>query len=131
MAKPEVRVRMYRRLLGDCFLITVGDPAAPRNQRVHILIDCGVLQHVQNEQQLMKEVATDIRATIGDYVDLLVITHEHWDHISGFSHARRELIDTLKIKELWLAWTERRGDPQAHAYRAKAQPAKKAVELLS
>jgi hypothetical protein len=131
MAKPQVRIRMYRRLLGDCFLITIGDPKAARDKRAHILIDCGVLQHVPNEAGLMKEVAADLRETVGDYVDLLVITHEHWDHISGFAHARQALIDTLKINELWLAWTERRGDAQADAYRAKSTPAKKVVERLS
>jgi len=127
MAKPQVHVRMYRRLLGDCFLVTIGDPKAPRDKRSHILIDCGVLQQVPGEVQLMKEVAADVRETVGDYVDLLVITHEHWDHISGFAHARQELIDTLKIRELWLAWTERRGDPQADGYRNKSQPAKAVV----
>ncbi len=122
---------MYRRLLGDCFLLTVGDSNAAREDRVHILIDCGVLQNVPGEATLMKEVAQDIRSVVGDYLDLLVVTHEHWDHISGFSHARDLLIDTLLIRRLWLAWTERRGDAQADAYRAKSARAKEVVARVA
>ena len=33
-------------------------------------------------------VAEDIARTTNGHLDLLVITHEHWDHISGFSQAR-------------------------------------------
>ena len=32
MARPPVSVRMYRKLLGDCFLVTLGDPAAKRER---------------------------------------------------------------------------------------------------
>lgn len=131
MTKPQVRIRMYRKLLGDCFLLTIGDPKAQRDKRSHILIDCGVLQHVPNETQLMKAVAADIRETVGNYVDLLVITHEHWDHISGFAHARKDLIDTLGIRQLWLAWTERRGDPQADTLRGTSQAAKAVVAMAA
>jgi len=127
MAKPQVRIRMYRKLLGDCFLITIGNPKAQRDKRSHILIDCGVLQQVPGEVQLMKDVAADIRKTVGDYVDLMVITHEHWDHISGFAHARNDLIDTLNIRQLWLAWTEKRGDPQADILRGTSDTAKTVV----
>ena len=131
MARPPVSVRMYRKLLGDCFLITIGDPKAKREDRVHILIDCGVLQNVPGEAELMKAVAEDLRGTVGDYVDLLVVTHEHWDHISGFAHARDLLIDGLAIRKLWLAWTERRGDEQADAYRAKGKIAKEVVARVA
>ena len=47
------------------------------------------------------------------------------------ARARSELIDELNIKELWLAWTERRGDAQADALRPKAQLAKRVVEAAS
>ncbi|MEA3051526.1 MAG: hypothetical protein QOG72_429 [Sphingomonadales bacterium] len=124
---PPVRVRMYKRLLGDCFLITVGDPLAPRDERSHILIDCGVLQQVPGEAALMEAVADDVAARVEGRLDLLVVTHEHWDHISGFAHARGPLIDDMIIDRLWLAWTERRGDGQADAYRAKSVKAKKTV----
>lgn len=131
MSRPPVSIRMYRGLLGDCFLLTIGDPKADRDKRAHILIDCGVLQQVPGEVQLMEAVAEDLRATVGDYIDLLVVTHEHWDHISGFAHARAALVDTLEIKRLWLAWTERRGDAQADLLRSKSTRAKEVVARLA
>lgn len=127
MAKPPIRVRMYKKLLGDCFLLTIGDPGASRDDRVHILIDCGILQRVPGEVAIMQAVAGDIVATTGGRLDLLVITHEHWDHISGFVHARQALIDDMQIDALWLAWTERRGDGQADTLRKKSEKAKKVV----
>ncbi|WP_084583848.1 MBL fold metallo-hydrolase [Sphingomonas azotifigens] len=122
-----IRVRMYQGLLGDCFLITIGDPAASRDQRVHILIDCGVLQQVPGEAKRMRGVAENLFATTEGRLDLVVITHEHWDHISGFKHARDLLIDKMQIDTLWLAWTERRGDGQADPLRKKSERAKKTV----
>ncbi len=127
MAKPPIRVRMYKKLLGDCFLLTIGDPGASRDDRVHILIDCGILQRVPGEVAIMQAVADDIVATTGGQLHLLVITHEHWDHISGFVHARQALIDDMQIDALWLAWTERRGDGQADTLRKKSEKAKKVV----
>jgi len=127
MNPPSIRVRMFKKLLGDCFLITIGKPDAPREERVHILIDCGVLQNVPGEAKLIKDAAESIIATTEGRLDLLVITHEHWDHISGFSHARQQLIDTMQIDTLWLAWTERRGDKQADPLREKSEKAKKVV----
>ena len=124
MARPRVTVRMYKKLLGDCFLLTIGEPAAPREQRTHILVDCGVLQHVPDEAKLIQAVAEDIVQTTAGRLDLLVITHEHWDHISGFTHAKSKLVDTMQIDNLWLAWTERRGDGQADTLRAKSEKAK-------
>ena len=115
---------MYKKLLGDCFLLTIGEPAAPREQRTHILVDCGVLQHVPDEAKLIQAVAEDIVQTTAGRLDLLVITHEHWDHISGFTHAKSKLVDTMQIDNLWLAWTERRGDGQADTLRAKSEKAK-------
>lgn len=131
MSATPVHVRMYRRLLGDCFLLTIGAPSADRKDRTHILIDCGILQSSPRERELIRAAAEDIRHVVGDYIDLLVITHEHWDHISGFSHARDLLIDTVEIRNLWLAWTERRGDEQADAYRAKSKKAKEVVARLA
>ncbi len=96
-----VRVRMYRHGLGDCFLLSF--PREP--QAFHVLVDCGVLLGTENADAKMTEVARDIRATTGDRLDVVVATHQHWDHVSGFLQAQREF-DALRIGEVWFAWTE-------------------------
>lgn len=45
-------------------------------------------------------------------LDALVVTHEHWDHISGFLQAE-EIFNQLKVSEVWLAWTENPKDDLA------------------
>ena len=39
-------------------------------------------------------------------LDRLVVTHEHWDHLSGFLQARSDLRHASTVGEVWLAWTE-------------------------
>src|ERR1700710_3030062 len=47
----------------------------------------------------------------------VAITHEHWDHVSGFLQARDALAG-LKIKALWFAWTEDPADELGKKLRA-------------
>ena len=122
MAKPKVTVRMYTGLLGDCFLIRLFKPSgrARRDQvaAANILIDCGILQNVPEERERMRRVGENIRAITGGKLDLVVVTHEHWDHVSGFAHARDLFLDGgIKIGALWTAWTEKPGEPQAEKLR--------------
>ena len=71
---------MYRQGLGDCFLLTCSDG----DETSHLLIDCGVLKGTAEGEERMQEVAKSVRETTGGRLDRLVVTHEHWDHLSGF-----------------------------------------------
>lgn len=122
-------VRMYRNLLGDCFLVRMMmDDGATR----HMLIDCGLLQGLDGAADRMRAIADDIATTCGGIIDLLVITHEHWDHISGFAQARDILLDPARVKyrRLWMAWTEKQ-DPQAMALRERFERRKTSVVRLA
>jgi hypothetical protein len=115
---PAVRVRMYRQGLGDCFLVTIDEPRQP----FHIMIDCGVWGTSKESSKLVGECVEDIAARTGGQVDLMVVTHEHWDHVSGFSEAQARAVfaeGRLKIKELLVAWTEDPADPVATVIREK------------
>lgn len=110
-AAREIRVRMYRQGLGDCFLVSVlrGDAAA-----FHIMIDCGVLLGTPDGAAHLRTVVADIIATTGGQVDVLAVTHEHYDHVAAFKHAedlfaRPEAAGApgkLTVKSVWFAWTE-------------------------
>lgn len=102
----RARVRMYRQGLGDCFLITFPQSGKP----VHVLIDCGVLVGTADK---MKTIVAHIRDTILDgktagkaHIDVLVATHEHKDHLSGFNQARDLFNNDFDIGSVWLGWTE-------------------------
>lgn len=120
----QVAVRMYRGILGDCFLLRYPEGGTIR----HILIDCGVLQGVAGAKELMKRIVDDIHQTTGGQLDLLVVTHEHHDHLSGFLYERQRFLNgDFKIGELWLAWTENADDPQAAALHARFDRTKRAL----
>jgi hypothetical protein len=106
-----------RGLLGDCFLI--GLEGAGR--KAHILIDCGMLQGSPDAKPRMIRIAEDIRDTCGGKLDLVIVTHEHHDHISGFAQAYDIFFGAagLTIGRVWMAWTEKPGDPQAERLRTK------------
>jgi beta-lactamase superfamily II metal-dependent hydrolase len=68
----------------------------------------------------MTAVVKDIIASTGGRVDLLIATHEHWDHLSGFVQAKDAFSD-LKVGEVWLAWTEDPKDELAQKLRSEHQ----------
>lgn len=103
MPESSIRIRMYRQGLGDCFLLTFPRPNGGVTTDYHILIDCGVI--TGTDSAVIIKSVEDIASTTNHHLDLVVGTHEHWDHLSGFNQAR-EQFDQIKIDNVWLAWTE-------------------------
>jgi hypothetical protein len=84
------------------------------------MIDCGVIAGTPEPEARMREVVADIAETTEGFVDVLVVTHEHWDHVSGFTQAadrfaKKPAPGKLAVGEVWLAWTENINDPDATA----------------
>jgi len=113
----RVKVRMYRQGLGDCFLITL--PGKNRNP-YYLMIDCGVVLGTPGAAAKMQDVVKNIAATTNNHIDLLLVTHEHWDHLSGFSQAR-DYFASLKVDKVWFAWTEDPKDELANKLRTENQ----------
>ena len=124
-ARPAVKVRMYRQGLGDCFLITL--PRKDGNP-YFIMLDCGVILGTTDAGKVMKNVVNDIISTTQGHIDLLLATHEHWDHVSGFVQAK-DLFGNgkLTVDKVWLAWTEDPNDALAQKLRAKHQALRMAL----
>jgi hypothetical protein len=120
----QVRVRMYRTGgIGDCFLLSFPGSRA----MTHMLIDCGILKGTEEGSSRMQAVVKKIIEATGGRLDVLVVTHEHWDHISGFLQAEEEF-KKISIGEVWLAWTEKPGDELADQLREQRLQALRAVE---
>lgn len=114
----QVTVRMYCQGLGDCFLLAF--PAADGGKRpTYVMIDCGVIIGTADAEKKMTRVVEDIVATTGGTIELLVVTHEHWDHVSGFIQAKEVFEKQLRFSNVWLAWTEQKGDPVADRLRSE------------
>ncbi len=136
-ARSMVAIRMYRGILGDFFFIrhSLDDKKV---KPFKMLIDCGVLQRIGSEEKkpttaLGKErIIAGVKNLIGEFgsdFDVVVVTHEHYDHLSGFIHAR-DIFDSLELRNLWVAWTEDRSDALANAYRDKKNRAVAALTAL-
>ena len=134
-AEGVVSIRMYRGLLGDFFLVKhkAGDSIFT------MLIDCGVLQCIGSAQskpstsrgkERIKAGVADLMQDTGGKLDLVVATHEHYDHLSGFILAN-DAFKSLKIGKVWMAWTEDRADALANGYRSKKNKALTALAALS
>ncbi|MFY9824507.1 MAG: hypothetical protein WAM82_24235 [Thermoanaerobaculia bacterium] len=121
MAPPPkgVKVRMYRTGLGDCFLLAFPKSPTPPDSRdvFYLLVDCGVYFKTPepNNQTRIQAIVQHIAAATGGVLDLLVITHEHWDHVSAFHASQAQSIfeQKIKLRKLWMAWTENLDNPLA------------------
>lgn len=103
-----VTVRMYNVGFGDCFLIKI--PGAGRVQKV--LIDCGTIAAATIS---MPDIVDTLIQDVTDdddvpRIDVVVGTHRHADHVSGFSDPRWK---DVEVKEVWMPWTEDPKDPEA------------------
>ncbi len=122
-----VAVRMYRHGLGDCFLLafTKSRSAKP----CYVLIDCGVHMRQDAGSKRLGEVMEDLVKVTGGKLDVVITTHEHADHLSGFVQKGSPFADgRLKINRFWVGWTERIGDAQADRLRAKRGAARATIE---
>lgn len=89
--KPvKIQLRTYQVGFGDCFLLSFVYSEKDDNDSRHILIDFGStgLPKEFNEDKVktyMLEVAEQIRKDCNKKLHVIVATHRHKDHISGFS----------------------------------------------
>lgn len=97
-------VRMYRHGLGDCFLVRL---AKDDGGWFTILIDCGLIAVAKKPNDVMGKVVADIATVCENHLNLVIMTHEHWDHASGFSTQQMQSrFAAMRIDEVWYAWTE-------------------------
>ena len=102
-----VTVRMYRHGHGDCFLLAFrrGDDEGP----LYALIDCGYKPGSEEflpAEKTIDEVVEHIGRATGRHLHLVVITHEHQDHVNGIGTTQSPKFAGFQIDEAWLAWTE-------------------------
>jgi beta-lactamase superfamily II metal-dependent hydrolase len=95
----HIAIRMYNVGFGDCFLIRI--PTGEGERRM--LVDCGY--HSQgkgdfSDKELVGQIKTDLN---GESLHVVVATHRHQDHISGFGEP--ELWSDIGVEEVWLPFT--------------------------
>jgi metallo-beta-lactamase superfamily protein len=123
LAKQDIYVRMYRHGLGDCFLVRLPSPSSGGS--FNVMIDCGVIGKKSFQEQ---DVVNDILQTTNSRIDLLVVTHEHEDHVSGFRVAKDQLAGN--VERVWMGWTEDPDDPLATRLRKEREARKATLHML-
>ncbi len=103
---------MYRLLeLGDCFLVTF--TAGPSSSR--LLIDCGSFRNAGKSVPRLELITKEITKVLGGKpLDVVVGTHQHNDHLSGFVHCEATF-RKMAIEQVWLSWLDDPADPKAQA----------------
>ena len=93
--------------VGDCFLLLFEKAGTTS---FSMLIDCG---GYKTKKDLITNAVQDIKNSIvNNAIDLVVVTHEHEDHLSGFNQART-IFDTITFKQVWMSWAENSEDQLA------------------
>jgi beta-lactamase superfamily II metal-dependent hydrolase len=118
-----IRIRMYNVGFGDCILVTVDQPDAPWR----MLVDCGVHASgvsAHSIASVVEAIITEVTTDGAPHLDLIVATHRHRDHVSGFADPRWAAVT---VGEVWLPWTEDPADEHATALRLTQQTAARGI----
>jgi hypothetical protein len=121
-ASASVRVRAYNVRFGDCVLVSFDAGAGEK----HLLFDFGnAPAQVRNDggkNDVFKPVAADIAKRTNGVIDLLVMSHEHLDHIEGF-YSERKVFDAFTVREVWMSAMS---EPDYYKRHKKCEPEKRA-----
>jgi beta-lactamase superfamily II metal-dependent hydrolase len=119
----SLRIRMYNVGFGDCFLLFIPTDDGERT----MLLDCG--KHMSSKTgHSIGDAAKDVVETLSKNgktrIDVVVATHRHYDHISGFD---LKLWEKVEVGEVWMPWTEEVGNPAADKLRRSQNRLAKAL----
>lgn len=128
----KLLIRAYNVELGDCIYCRIPnarvDQAADRD--FHMLVDCGSW----GSFSALKAAVEHLKEGLPDAghgkkrLDLLVVTHEHKDHIAGFD---ADLFSGLSIGNIWMSTAMDRDHPQSQKTFALQDYAKRAMRGLA
>jgi len=110
----QMTVRMYDVGFGDAFLLQIPDG----NRVRRVLFDCGSIEASDaggSMKTCVKRIIDDATDPDGvARIDVVVATHRHKDHVSGFADAAWA---DVEVKEVWMPWTEHPTDKEARRIR--------------
>jgi len=119
----KVVIRMYRGGTGDFFILQFKKGNIVSFQ---MMIDCGCIK--AGKAHFVPRL-NDLKIfTKNKPIDLLVVTHQHADHINGFELAK-DLFKDIEFKKVWFAWTENDEDPFANNLRKNYSELDKAIKV--
>ena len=112
-----VRIRMYDVGFGDCFVLEFPRSDADEQRApFRVLVDCGAHRSGYprlgwQPEDAAAAVVEDLReAGAPPRLNVVVATHRHQDHVSGFAAA---VWRDVEVGQVWMPWTEHPTDEEA------------------
>lgn len=110
-AITSVAIYMFKMGTGDCFLLKF---MAKKTVKYKMLIDCGT---ISGGKEKLLPILETLKKKAENHVDLLVVTHEHKDHVYGFEVGESLFGEDFKVDAVWMAWSEKDGDDTVEAWK--------------
>lgn len=128
----QLLIRLYDVGLGDCIYVRIPGRTAKNEDAFHMLIDCGSWSEEKFLAAAMKQLESELPAAAAGKkrLDLVVVTHEHKDHIAGFDP---KLFANIHVGAVWMSSAMDPKHPQAgktRKLRAVAEQAMRGLEAL-
>lgn len=124
-AITHTEVRMYRMGTGDCFALQF---FAGEEPAFKMLIDAGAWS---GKKEHIAEYIKDLKSYFSNEIDVLVVTHEHKDHVYAFDICKDLFTENFKVGEIWMAWTENDKLKQVKDWKEKYGEHKKALGIAT
>lgn len=121
----KVQIRMYRMGTGDCFVLKF---FSGNKISFKMMIDAGVWQKGKDH---IEPFVKDLKKYVNNKVDVLVVTHEHMDHVLAFQRCKDLFTQGFEAKQVWMGWTEEDGDPKVEKWKKTYGEKKKALAMAS
>lgn len=121
----SVCVRMYKMGTGDCFVLKF---YSGTRVTFKMMIDCGTWS---GSREKLEEYISDLKNYVDNHVHVLVVTHEHKDHVHGFDACKDMLTAGFKVDRIWMGWTEDDKSTKVKKWQKEFGNKKKALAVAS
>lgn len=118
-------IRMYRMGTGDCFVIKYYSGTTPKFQ---MMIDGGVWSGSKDH---LSPFIEDLKEFVDNHIHLLIITHEHQDHVLAFQRCEKLFTKDFKVDQIFMGWTEKDGEKDVEEWKEDFGDKKKALGIAA
>ena len=117
----HTEIRMFRLGTGDCFVIKF---LTGKTTLFKLMIDGGCWN---GNSRKISPFIKELKKYVNNKIDLLIITHEHKDHVHAFDVCEDLFTNNFEVKEIWMGWSENDNDPKVKEWKEKFGEKKKAL----